>query len=58
MEIGEPSGHGPADASTTDEGPLRFEIVLQDIPGPDGVPLAFTPWSLHIGGKQLVQGVG
>lgn len=56
MEIGEPSSQRTPDESETDERPLRFEILLQDVPGTDGIPLAFTPWSLHLGARKLAEG--
>lgn len=56
MDIGEPVSTAASDDKSADEEPIKFEIRLQDIPGPSGIPLAFTPWQLCRGGIKLLEG--
>ena len=62
MQMGEPASpagaNGAEDAAEHDREtqPLQFEICLQDVPGPDGLPLSFTPWLIYHGETELQDG--
>lgn len=40
----------------TEPAQYQFDMRLQDIPGEDGFPLAFTPWQIVCGEKLLFAG--